>query len=418
MCLLELATLEYPYSECTNPAQIYRKVTRGIPPASLDKVRDHLLKEFILLTINSDPHKRPEARQLLVHPFFEDLRQQIKMKGWLKGPAPALAAAAAAADPVRHAAVAAVSSSSSSPSGAPGAVRVPMSAPDGLAAIAAAVQAADAAAGAKVSNLLPPAAAVAGGSESTLLPQQQRQDFLQQLQIDSQQLAAAVDQMAPDLQGPDRESGGAAAVKQSYGSETPGRADTQQQQDQVQQPLHNTASGANHLQLQQSQQQQSPSGRGTPSLRAAARSQSSPVLQTGLASPFAGASWASCSSMEGLSGAQQSSRGSGSSRDANGIGSPVGASRHHIAHSLKGRRHSLDELSEDDVVFDADSQVGLRDPSAVPASVCTARYWDEGQTLGCLSARCVPLTYSDRCSDGRATRTLYCSPVPFSGPHR
>lgn len=27
MCLLELATLEYPYSECWNAAQIYRKVT-------------------------------------------------------------------------------------------------------------------------------------------------------------------------------------------------------------------------------------------------------------------------------------------------------------------------------------------------------------------------------------------------------
>ena len=28
MCLLELATLEYPYSECRNAAQIYRKVTQ------------------------------------------------------------------------------------------------------------------------------------------------------------------------------------------------------------------------------------------------------------------------------------------------------------------------------------------------------------------------------------------------------
>lgn len=27
MCLLELVTFEYPYSECTNAAQIYRKVT-------------------------------------------------------------------------------------------------------------------------------------------------------------------------------------------------------------------------------------------------------------------------------------------------------------------------------------------------------------------------------------------------------
>lgn len=27
MCLLELVTLEYPYMECTNAAQIYKKVT-------------------------------------------------------------------------------------------------------------------------------------------------------------------------------------------------------------------------------------------------------------------------------------------------------------------------------------------------------------------------------------------------------
>ena len=27
MCLLEMCTLEYPYQECSNPAQIYKKVT-------------------------------------------------------------------------------------------------------------------------------------------------------------------------------------------------------------------------------------------------------------------------------------------------------------------------------------------------------------------------------------------------------
>ena len=27
MCLLEMVTLEYPYMECKNPAQIYKKVT-------------------------------------------------------------------------------------------------------------------------------------------------------------------------------------------------------------------------------------------------------------------------------------------------------------------------------------------------------------------------------------------------------
>ena len=27
MCMIEMLTLEYPYSECSNPAQIYKKVT-------------------------------------------------------------------------------------------------------------------------------------------------------------------------------------------------------------------------------------------------------------------------------------------------------------------------------------------------------------------------------------------------------
>ncbi len=28
MCMLELATMEYPYAECRNAAQIYKKVTQ------------------------------------------------------------------------------------------------------------------------------------------------------------------------------------------------------------------------------------------------------------------------------------------------------------------------------------------------------------------------------------------------------
>jgi serine/threonine protein kinase len=34
MCLLELATMEYPYAECRNAAQIYRKVTLVSPSPS------------------------------------------------------------------------------------------------------------------------------------------------------------------------------------------------------------------------------------------------------------------------------------------------------------------------------------------------------------------------------------------------
>jgi len=28
LCIMELATLEYPYNECRNPAQIFKKVTQ------------------------------------------------------------------------------------------------------------------------------------------------------------------------------------------------------------------------------------------------------------------------------------------------------------------------------------------------------------------------------------------------------
>ncbi|ORZ25264.1 kinase-like domain-containing protein [Absidia repens] len=38
MCLLEMATGEYPYGECTNAAQIYKKVSAGIKPGCLAKV--------------------------------------------------------------------------------------------------------------------------------------------------------------------------------------------------------------------------------------------------------------------------------------------------------------------------------------------------------------------------------------------
>ncbi|NXC13977.1 WNK2 kinase, partial [Corythaeola cristata] len=47
MCMLEMATSEYPYSECQNAAQIYRKVTCGIKPASFEKVTDPEIKEII-----------------------------------------------------------------------------------------------------------------------------------------------------------------------------------------------------------------------------------------------------------------------------------------------------------------------------------------------------------------------------------
>ncbi|KAA8543665.1 hypothetical protein F0562_021589 [Nyssa sinensis] len=43
MCVLEMLTSEYPYSECSNPAQIYKKVTSGKLPRAFYKVQIELL---------------------------------------------------------------------------------------------------------------------------------------------------------------------------------------------------------------------------------------------------------------------------------------------------------------------------------------------------------------------------------------
>ena len=40
MCLLEMITQERPYMECSNPAQIYKRVTSREAPSSLSRVQD------------------------------------------------------------------------------------------------------------------------------------------------------------------------------------------------------------------------------------------------------------------------------------------------------------------------------------------------------------------------------------------
>ncbi|KAK8937619.1 putative serine/threonine-protein kinase WNK3 [Platanthera guangdongensis] len=69
MCLLELATFEYPYTECQNAAQIYKKVASGIKPASLAKVKDPDVKTFIEKCI-AKASERLSASELLRDPFL------------------------------------------------------------------------------------------------------------------------------------------------------------------------------------------------------------------------------------------------------------------------------------------------------------------------------------------------------------
>jgi serine/threonine protein kinase len=71
MCLLEMVTGEYPYNECKNAAQIYKKVSQGIKPECLAKVEDKEVLSIILNCIAVET-ERWSARKLLEHPFFAE----------------------------------------------------------------------------------------------------------------------------------------------------------------------------------------------------------------------------------------------------------------------------------------------------------------------------------------------------------
>ncbi|XP_068833914.1 serine/threonine-protein kinase WNK4 isoform X1 [Capricornis sumatraensis] len=74
MCMLEMATSEYPYSECQNAAQIYRKVTSGTKPNSFYKVKMPEVKEIIEGCIRTDKNERFTIHDLLAHAFFREER--------------------------------------------------------------------------------------------------------------------------------------------------------------------------------------------------------------------------------------------------------------------------------------------------------------------------------------------------------
>ncbi|KAK1800046.1 hypothetical protein P4O66_006545 [Electrophorus voltai] len=80
MCMLEMATSEYPYSECQNAAQIYRKVTSGVKPASYNKVMVPEIKEIIGECIRHRWEERYSIKDLLNHAFFaEDTGVRVEL---------------------------------------------------------------------------------------------------------------------------------------------------------------------------------------------------------------------------------------------------------------------------------------------------------------------------------------------------
>ncbi|KAL5722181.1 non-specific serine/threonine protein kinase [Ranunculus cassubicifolius] len=72
MCLMEMVTGELPYMECKGRVQIFEKVSSGVKPHSLEKVKDPEIKAFILKCLGK-PGDRPSATELLQNSFFAGL---------------------------------------------------------------------------------------------------------------------------------------------------------------------------------------------------------------------------------------------------------------------------------------------------------------------------------------------------------
>ncbi|KAF5737281.1 serine/threonine-protein kinase WNK5 isoform X1 [Tripterygium wilfordii] len=69
MCLLEMLTCEYPYSECSNPAQIYKKVTSGKLPLAFYQIQDSEAQRFVAKCLATVSERLP-AHELLLDPFL------------------------------------------------------------------------------------------------------------------------------------------------------------------------------------------------------------------------------------------------------------------------------------------------------------------------------------------------------------
>lgn len=69
MALLEMVTAQYPYSECKNAAQIYRKVLEGKKPDCLQLVTDPDVLDLITNCIGPED-QRMSAAEIVEHSFL------------------------------------------------------------------------------------------------------------------------------------------------------------------------------------------------------------------------------------------------------------------------------------------------------------------------------------------------------------
>ncbi|ORE11942.1 kinase-like protein [Rhizopus microsporus var. microsporus] len=70
MCLIEMMTGDYPYAECMNTAQVYKKVCQSIKPESIAKIQNQQVLDIIESCLCANENERLSAQELLESPFL------------------------------------------------------------------------------------------------------------------------------------------------------------------------------------------------------------------------------------------------------------------------------------------------------------------------------------------------------------
>ncbi|KAG4925386.1 putative serine/threonine-protein kinase WNK5 [Glycine soja] len=78
MCMIEMLTFEFPYSECANPAQIYKKVTSGKIPEAFYRIENLEAQKFVGKCL-ANVSERPSAKELLLDPFLAMEQLEIQL---------------------------------------------------------------------------------------------------------------------------------------------------------------------------------------------------------------------------------------------------------------------------------------------------------------------------------------------------
>lgn len=79
MVIIEVITLEIPYSDIDSPQEIMKKISRGEMPNAYEGIMDDTVKKFLQRLLQYDPNKRPSIQELLEDDFLKVTKDDYRI---------------------------------------------------------------------------------------------------------------------------------------------------------------------------------------------------------------------------------------------------------------------------------------------------------------------------------------------------